>query len=60
MKIQQSSWASDGDTQEGHQYRPWVLRETLLAMHFITQATPDIQRKWQKLEAGPKPHYKGL
>ena len=27
---------------------------TLLAMHFITQATPDIQRKLQKLEAGPQ------
>ena len=27
---------------------------TLLAMHFITQATPDIRRKLQKLEAGPQ------
>ena len=25
---------------------------TLLAMHFINQATPDIRRKLQKLEAG--------
>ena len=25
---------------------------TPLAMHFITQATPDIQRKLQRLEAG--------
>ena len=27
---------------------------TPLAMHFITQATPDIQRKLQRLEAGPQ------
>ena len=27
---------------------------TLSAMRFITQATPDIQRKFQKLEAGPQ------
>ena len=26
----------------------------LLAMHFITQTTPNIWRKFQKLEAGPQ------
>lgn len=28
---------------------------TLLAMHFITQAVPDVHRQLQKLKAGPQP-----
>ena len=40
--------------QEGHQYRPRVhRREDILAMHFINQATPDVKRKSQNLDAGP-------
>ena len=45
----------DWGIQKGHQYKPWIhRREDVLVMHFITQATPDIQRKLKNLESGPQ------
>ena len=48
------SWVTEAFRKDTDIHPESTEGRTLLAMHFITQVTPDIWRKFKKLEAGPQ------